>query len=225
MMLAQTDPPLGEDRNRIKNPNSGTLPEFRFRLIWNRTEFSKFHVPVNKKQDWGFENLVLVNKNQIKADEIWQKKQNKWIGLGVNKQQLSTILEMCVYIVYAYFEYMHVGIRDRGWTNQIKNRKSSNDPEFWFRLIRNRNDISKIRFRLIKNGWENWKSGFGWYEQEIRFRFRFLETSFSLSPTSYTHLFALIILELKATWWITIYATLYIFKRNLLTLWGPFDTY
>ena len=68
-MLAQTDPPLEEDRNRIKNPNSGTLPEFRLWLI--KTEMtSKFHVPVDKKPDWGFENLVPVNKNQIKADKI-----------------------------------------------------------------------------------------------------------------------------------------------------------
>ena len=33
---------LGDDRSRIKNQNSGTLPEFWFRLIRNWNDFSKF---------------------------------------------------------------------------------------------------------------------------------------------------------------------------------------
>ena len=38
-------------------------------------------VLANKKPDWGFENPDPVDKNRIKADKIWQKRQTTQLAL------------------------------------------------------------------------------------------------------------------------------------------------
>ena len=85
-------------------------------------------------------------------------------------QQLSTLFDMCVYVVYAYFECMHVciwctwshtGIGDDQTElrtgnpvisrNSGSGKKNLNDLlKFRFRSIRNRIGKLKIRFRLIR---------------------------------------------------------------------------
>ena len=63
---------IGDDRNRIKNRNSGTLPEFRFRLIRNRNDFSKFRFRLirNRIEDLKFRFwLIRTGVRQKKSGE------------------------------------------------------------------------------------------------------------------------------------------------------------
>ena len=72
-------------------------------------------------------------------------------------QQLSTILDLCVYVVYAYFECMHVCI----WCTCPHPGIGEDQSEFRFQSIRNRFGKMKIWFRLIRTEILFRKSGSG----------------------------------------------------------------
>ena len=172
-----TSPPcVGDDRNRIKNRNSGTLPEFRFRLIRNRNDFSKFRFRLirNRIGDLKFRfRSIRTGLRQIKSGK--KDKQINRLACAY-RAVVNNIRHVCMRYIWLFWMYACLYLlhmpepRDMRWPNRIKNRKSGNQPEFRFRLIRNRIDLSKFRFRLIRNRIGKLKIRFRLIRTGIQFR-------------------------------------------------------
>ena len=94
---------LGDNRNRIKNRNSGNLPEFRFRFIRNRNDFSKF---------WfrSIRNRIGDLKIRLRSIRTRLRKTNR--DKQINRPQcpyVNNIRHVCI-CLFAHFECMHVFI-------------------------------------------------------------------------------------------------------------------
>ena len=78
-------------------------PEFRFRLIRNQNDFSKFRIGDLKIRF----RSIRTGLRQIKSGK--KDKQINWPACAYTAV-VNNIRHICVYIVYAYFECMHICI-------------------------------------------------------------------------------------------------------------------
>ena len=102
---------LGGDRNWIKNRNSGTQPEFRFRLIKKRKGFKKLRFLVNKNRIGDFKIRFPLIRTGLRRTKSGKKTEFRFLderfgfvfSIFRTYFRVSSLLVYCISFTFPFF--------------------------------------------------------------------------------------------------------------------------